>query len=407
MIQGIRRKFILIAMAVLSVVMIALAGVINLSNWINVRGEMSETLDSLANSPENSGRPDNRKRGRDRHMQNALDESRYFLVRLDGGGEYMITDATRAARESAEDLEEVVRAALASGKDTGMAGAYMYRISANGNGRGSAVFLNCETRLDAVHRLLLISGIACAGGIAAAWLLVVLFSRRAVQPLIRNAVQQKQFITDAGHELKTPLTVISANMDAMELKTGPNEWIDSTREQVSGMGSLVSNMIYLSRMDEDGAVLAREPVCLSDLVVQEAGPFQAMAEFAGKTMEIEPGKDLCLEGDRNALGRMVNQLCDNALKYSPDGDLITLRLEKAGREIRLTEENGLKEPMSAEALSHLFDRFYRPDASRSRESGGYGIGLSMVRAVAEKHGGKASAGITAEGRIRFTVVLPA
>ena len=407
MIQEIRRKFIRIAVAVLSAAMIALAVIINVSNWIEVRGEIRETLTGLAQSAGSGGRMENGpgKKGRDRHMQNTLDESRYFLARLSGNGEFSIVDASRASGESEEEMAEMVRTALDSGKNTGMTGHYMYLITED-RGKDTAVFLNIETRLDALNRLLLLSGVACAGGIAASWLLVVLCSKKAIQPLIRNAVQQKQFITDAGHELKTPLTVISANMDVLELNTAPNEWIDNTRKQLAGMSGLINNMIFLSRMDEDGAVLNREPVDLSALVRQEAEPFQAMADFMGKTFEAAVKDGIVLQGDRQALRRMVNQLCDNAMKYSPEEDTIRLHLDASGREIRLTEENSLKEPLSKEAVSHLFDRFYRPDASRSRDSGGYGIGLSMVRAVAEKHGGKAGAETKETGRICFTVCFP-
>ena len=406
MIQGIRRKFILIAVAVLSAAMIALTAVINISNRVIVQGELQETLESLSETDDRVQPGKNKKGGRQRRVQNAMYESRYFVVRLEGSEGYIITDSSRASGSTAEEQDEIVRAALASGSDTGMAGSYLYQIRDEGRGR-TAVFLNCETKMDSLRRLLLISVIACAGGILVAWFLVFLFSKRAIQPLIRNAVQQKQFITDAGHELKTPLTVISANMDALETETEKNEWIDSTREQVSNMRGLVNDMIYLSRLDEDGAALEKEPLDLSALLLEESDPFRGMAEFMGKTLEADAGSSLYVRGDRNALGRLVRQLCDNAVKYAPEGDEIRLRLVREGRELRLTEENGLAEPLSEENLSHLFDRFYRPDASRSRESGGYGIGLSMARAIAEKHDGRIRAELTGNGRIRFICTLPA
>jgi len=390
--------------AVLSAAMVTLAAVINISNWIQVRGEIRETLADLAENAGNNGKTekDGGRKGRNRHMQNALDESRYFTVHIFSNGAFSIADVSRSSGESEEEMTTIVREALNSGNRTGTKGHYMYLMTESG-GKNTGVFLNIETKMDAVNNLLLLSGIACVGGILIASLLVFIFSKKAIQPLIRNAVQQKQFITDAGHELKTPLTVISANMDALELKTEPNEWIDSTREQLSGMGSLVNNMIYLSRMDEDGAALAREDVDLSELVQQEAGPFQGMADFMGKTMEIDTENGIRIQGDRQALGRMVNQLCDNAIKYSPDGDLIRISLKKSGREIRLAEENCLKEPLSKDALSHLFDRFYRPDASRSRASGGYGIGLSMVKAIVEKHDGQIKVETDEENHIRFII----
>ena len=203
MIQGIRRRFILIAAAVLSAAMITLAVVINVSNWVQVRGEMRETLADLAESPVSSGRmsKETGKKRRDRHMQNTLEESRYFTVRVTPRGDFSVTDASRSSGETPEEMKEMAQSALASGSQTGMAGHYMYQITED-KASSFVVFLNVETKLDAVNRLLLLSGIACLSGIGIACLLVVLFSRKAIQPLIRNAVQQKQFITDAGHELK-------------------------------------------------------------------------------------------------------------------------------------------------------------------------------------------------------------
>ena len=405
MIQGIRRRFILIAVAVLSAAMIALTVVINVSNGAIVREELRETLEGLADSGEMM--PGGKVRGgRDRRLRNSLYESRYFLVRIEGR-EGRVIDSSRASGISEEERNEVILAALSSGKTFGMVNDYMFLVRNSGQLDTTAVFLNCETKMDGVRRLQLISVLACAGGIIIAWLLVFLFSRRAIQPLIRNAVQQKQFITDAGHELKTPLTVISANMDALELNTDRNEWTDSTREQVSRMRGLVNDMIYLSRLDEEGAVLEKETVDFSALVREEAKSFQGMAEFMGKVLEAETGDALFVRGDRNALGRLVRQLCDNAVKYAPEGDTIRIRLCREGRDIRLTEENSLASPLTDEALSHLFDRFYRPDASRSRESGGYGIGLSMVRSIAEKHGGRIRAERAGSDKIRFVCQLPA
>ncbi len=426
MIQRIRRRFIRIAVTVLAAVMIVLAAAINLANWINVRSEMQETLTALAERSERTIEG-NRRKNRDRHMQNTLEESRFFLVRITRRGNIVLTEASRITDLSTEELKELAQKALAGGKEagttddtaagttdsvtagtvTGMVDHYLYWIERDENGEGRAVFLDVETKLDGVQRLLLLSAAACAVCIGIAWLLVSLFSEKAIQPLIRNAVQQKRFITDAGHELKTPLTVISANMDALETETRGSEWIDNTRRQVSNMRDLVNDMIYLSRLDEDGTELLKENVHLSALLTETAEPFQAMADFAGKTMTIEAEEQLWVSGEAGALRKLISQLCDNAVKYAPEADRIEIKLTRAGREILLTEENGLTEPLSEEALSHLFDRFYRPDASRSRDSGGYGIGLSMARAVMEKHGGRIRAETTAEGRIRFICAFPA
>ena len=328
------------------------------------------------------------------------------MVDCNETGTFTITDASHIQDRTDEELQAIVLPALQSGQDTGRTGDYQYLIRWGNAGKGTAVFLNCETKFDAIRGLAILSGIACAGGIGIAWLLVFLFSERAIQPLIRNAEQQKRFITDAGHELKTPLAVISANMDALEIETEKNEWIDSTREQLGKMKKLVSELTYLSRLDEEDAALIQEEVDFSALIRTETEAFQGMAEFQGKALETEVEDGLVLTGDREALRRLISQLCDNALKYSPEGDTIRLSARRTGKVLCLTEENSLTEPMSEETLFHLFDRFYRPDASRSRESGGTGIGLSMIRAVTEKHGGQIRAELTKSGGIRFICDFP-
>ena len=273
--------------------------------------------------------------------------------------------------------------------------------------RGEMVLLlNVETKMDSVRRLLLVSALTCLGGILLAWLTMSLISSRAIQPMIQNVIRQKQFITDAGHELKTPLTVISANMDALSLTVQKNEWIEDTQKQVSNMRDLVNNLIYLSRMDEEGAHLQKEDLNFSELVTEQAESFQGMAEFMGKSFRLAVRKDIRLTGDRDALKRLISQLCENAVKYAPEEDTIELSLNQEGHTVRLVSENGLTEPLSPENLKHLFDRFYRPDKSRSRESGGYGIGLSMARAIMERHDGRIWAEQTDLGRIRFVCEFP-
>ena len=382
MINGIRRRFIRIALGVLSLAMILVVVIINTANWLNVQAELRGTMGALMESDrQNPG-----KGGPNRHMRNMLDESRYFVVHVGAGGETALQDRTRMMDADEEEINSIATQALRNGRESGFYGDYLYSVS-EGLGGKTAVFLNCETRLNSVRRLALISAIACAGCILIAWLLVALFSRRAIKPLVDNAIMQKRFITDAGHELKTPLTVISANMDVLTLETGPNEWIQSTQKQVANMRGLVNEMIYLSRLDEEDAKLKREDVDLSKLGREAAEPFVGMADFSGKAMTVEVEDDIRLIGDGAALQRLVSILCDNAVKYAPDGDTIRLILSRGKRDAVLKVENGIRRPLSQDQLAHLFDRFYRTDDSRSRESGGYGIGLSVAKAIVEKHGG--------------------
>ena len=405
MIRRIRRRFIRIALLVLALAMVLVALVINTVNWINTRAELTETLTFLTQNNGAPGRGFPGRGKRSRGLQNRLDESRFFSVHVTEADGLVLYDTSRVSDYGREELLAIAQRALDSGRADGFLDHYLFEIIDTDDGR-LAVFLNCETRLAARRKLALFSAGACAGGILLAWLLVSLFSRRAIQPLIDNAVQQKQFITDAGHELKTPLTVISANMDVLSLEAGENEWIHSTQKQVANMRGLVNELIYLSRLDEETSGLDMAQVDLSALVREVAEPFESMAEFASKSMTVSAGEGISIWGNAAMLQRLVSVLCDNAVKYAPEGDEISVALKDDGKRVFLRTENGLKVPMAQETLDHLFDRFYRADASRSKESGGYGIGLSVARAIVEKHGGTIRVRQTESGRLRFTAQLP-
>ncbi len=412
MIRGIRRRFMRIAIGVLALAMVLVAVIINGANWVNVRSELYETLGFLeemqaqkgAMGPGPRGDLPTRRGNPSRHLRNMANESRFFSVTVGDDGSCALGDTTHVSEEDADSLVELATRALAGGRTSGFWGDYLFRVNGQ-SGERVALFLNCETKLTRVRLLALISAVACAGCVLLAWLLVGLFSSRAIRPLVESAIQQKQFITDAGHELKTPLTVISANMDVLTLETGENEWIRSTQKQVANLRGLVGELIYLSRLDEEDAKLQKTEVDLSKLVAESAEPFVGMAEFAGKTLNVDVEDGVHMTGDGAMLGRLVSILCDNAVKYAPEGDTIAVILARSRKGIMLITDNAVLQPMSDETLRHLFDRFYRADASRSRESGGYGIGLSVARAIAEKHGGSIRVRQTPEGRVRFECML--
>lgn len=412
MIRGIRRRFMRIAIGVLALAMVLVAVIINGANWVNVRSELYETLGFLeemqaqkgAMGPGPRGDLPTRRGNPSRHLRNMANESRFFSVTVGDDGSCALGDTTHVSEEDADSLVELATRALAGGRTSGFWGDYLFRVNGQ-SGERVALFLNCETKLTRVRLLALISAVACAGCVLLAWLLVGLFSSRAIRPLVESAIQQKQFITDAGHELKTPLTVISANMDVLTLETGENEWIRSTQKQVANLRGLVGELIYLSRLDEEDAKLQKTEVDLSKLVAESAEPFVGMAEFAGKTLNVDVEDGVHMTGDGTMLGRLVSILCDNAVKYAPEGDTIAVILARSRKGIMLITDNAVQQPMSDETLRHLFDRFYRADASRSRESGGYGIGLSVARAIAEKHGGSIRVRQTPEGRVRFECML--
>ena len=426
MIRKLRLRFIRITVLTLTVAMVLVVAIVNVANLISVRSELSVTLSLLADSavpsvPEerddeirNDG---NARRGgpgnmndrfgdRNRHTRNMVSESSWFyaFVSEDGSiGAPVLADMAEMDEDTARSL---VQQALDSGKSTGYIGDYLFLVQQTLSSGTRVSVLDCETRLASVRTLALISGAACLGGILLALLLVSLASRRAVLPTIRNMEQQKRFITDASHELKTPLTVISTNMELLNMELPDNQWVRSTQKQTSALRRLVDELVYLSRMEEEHPALAMESVDLGNLLSETAEPFAAMAEFGGKEMRISADPGLRVTGDRASLQRLLSTLCDNAVKYTPEGGSIFAGATAEGRSAVIRVANTTDQPLTKEQCAPLFNRFYRADPSRSKEKqNGFGIGLSIAAAIAEKHGGAIRAAMEND-QLVLTCTLP-
>lgn len=267
----------------------------------------------------------------------------------------------------------------------------------------TVIFLNSERELQAVRSLLLLTIAIACGCLLGVFALVLLFSRRAIAPYLRNLSVQKQFITNAGHELKTPLTAISTSADVLAMEYPGDEWAENIQAQSARLARLIADLVTLSRLDEENPFPEKTEFSLSDAVWEIAEPFSSLAAAKGKrySQEIEDG--VLLTGDRQAVQQMVSILLDNAVKYSDEGGEISLRVSKAGKKAQIQVFNTCSGAESLD-ISRLFDRFYRADESHSNAVGGTGIGLSIARATAEAHGGSVRAEI-ADGGIRFTALL--
>ena len=408
MIKKLQRRFIRIAMVALAVAMVLVVLVVNAANWISVRKELMDTLSFL---PDSGGPWDReellgRMAGKNQHARNLLNESKWFSVSFDANGKQRFLNLMNMADPDEETALALAAQALQKGGDSGFLQDHLYQIRPGVHGESTVVLLDCETKLTAVRNLALISALACLGGIALALLLVVLASRKAIQPTIRTMEQQKQFITNASHELKTPLTVISTNMDLLQMEQPDSQWVKSTQKQTAQMRHLVDELVYLSRMEEENAPLAMEAFSLAQLLEETAEPFIAMAEYQGKTMAVDAQGDLALRGDRASIQRLLSTLLDNAVKYAPAEGGILVRARAEGRHLLLTVANDVARPLTQEQCRQLFDRFYRADPSRNKgKQSGFGIGLAIAAAIVEKHGGSISAAMEG-GRLVFSCRLP-
>lgn len=234
----------------------------------------------------------------------------------------------------------------------------------------------------------------------------ILLSWWATRPVEKAWRQQRQFLSDASHELKTPLTVILSNaelLDAAALSDRPARWADNIHSEAVQMKSLVEEMLTLARADNMVRTAVFSEISLSDVAADCALAFEPVAFEAGKSLDYQITEDVTVLGDRDKLRQLVSVLLDNAIKYGADGGAISLSLQKTERQAKLVVSNP-GEPIPPQQLSRLFERFYRADASRGEQSG-FGLGLPIAQTIAEEHGGSLKAESDALST-RFLYTMP-
>ena len=408
MIKKLQRKFILITMGSLALVILLLLSSINIINIFQVNNRLDGVLTILS---ENQGRFPKFEPKRDpRHdprfgyqmNEETQFETRYFTVEVKENGTIIKIDTSHIAAVSFEDAEEYTEEVLEKSKNKGFIDIYKYVIVDQPNGY-LLIFLNCRSQFQTATLFLLTSSILALLILFLVFILVTIFSKKAIKPIIENIDKQKQFITDAGHEIKTPLAIISANADVLELTTGENEWITSIRNQTTRLNILVKNLLILSKMDEANIKLIFAEFNLSEVVLKTTSSFESIAESQNKKLEMNICKGLKLNGDESSIQQLVSILVDNAMKYSNENGTIKVSLSETKKGANLKVYNTV-DIIDKNDLNKFFDRFYRSDSSRSRETGGYGIGLSIAKSIVEAHHGKIT--VTGEDKsICFKVLI--
>ncbi|MBQ7615363.1 MAG: HAMP domain-containing histidine kinase [Butyrivibrio sp.] len=441
MVKKLRKKFVITAMLSLLLILVIMIAVINLVNVYQMTRDADNLLSILTTNDgffpmmldENRQLPppdgdsdtstgDERFRGRkdfmfldpndpfafgmlnDMRSREMPYQSRYFWVKYNSSGEVEEVDTMHVAAITEDDAKTFASDVYGSSRKKGFYHSYRYKVADRSVGGKIIVFTDITTGIINAYKLLTQSLLIGAFTLIAMFILVFLFSGQAVAPVVESLEKQKRFITDAGHELKTPLAVISANVDVLELESGKSEWSTSIKNQVKRMNALVKNLLTLSRMDEERMHVVYSDFDMSATIKETATSFEAVAEASGKKyfMDIEDG--IHITGDKSAINQLASLLLDNAMKYSSDNGSIHVILSK-DKNIHFEVSNTC-DCIPQGNLDRLFDRFYRADSSRSRETGGYGIGLSVARAIAMSHGGNIEAIRDGDKLIRFVVTLP-
>lgn len=413
MIRKLKKNFILTAMTGITLMLVLLLGTINIINICTIYDEIGETLDILSESVDKSlsefeGGNDDEDFSFGDFMENPKSErdmilsSTFFVVEFDMDGNPIYTNVKQAASLTDEDAIALAEKVVTHHKMSGGHGKYQYHISLSDHTQ-TVVFLDISEEIVSYIRVLLLS---CATGLIG-WgimlAMVVLLSNKAIAPVAESIEKQKQFITDAGHELKTPITVIRSNIEALELFTEKTEWSDNVKNQSQHLAELVQNLLTLSRMDENPKPCTEE-ISISSMLQEELNAFQPGMEEKGIVLTCDIEDNIFLRADSQRIQNLLTILIDNAVFYTEAGGHIGVTLSGKKQHFTLQIKNTCP-TLPNVPPEKLFERFYRADEARDQSDGKCGIGLSIAKAIVEAQKGSISANYISSNEICFSVKI--
>ncbi len=412
MIKNLRRKFIIVSMLSTLMVLSIIMGIVNAMNYRRISEQTDRLTKILA---DNDGKfddgvmelqkPEGMIAPRAKMPMEFSPETpfstRFFSIKIDDNGKVVSSDISKIASVDEEQAAKYAKEVLENGEETGFQEVYRYRKVATDDGT-LVIFVDCRQSLENFQHFTQISITVAALGLLAVFILVVFFSKIVFRPVQETYEKQKQFITDASHELKTPLTIIDANTEVIEMEMGDNNWTQSTRHQVERLTSMTEQLVMLSRYDEEHRTVEKKSFSLSDAVREAAEPFEVLAKTKEMELECSIDENIEIHGNEKEVRQFVGILLENAVKYSSEKGRISLSIHGTGKKVQLTVENPVDDIKKGN-LDVLFERFYRLDSSRNSKSGGSGIGLSIAKAIVQRHKGKISA-FSRDGK-SLTVVI--
>lgn len=403
MIGKLRRRFVAMGfLAAFTVLAVLLATALGLS-YKQVLTDTDRVIDLIAQSG-GIWEKQNATDGEDELGPETFYETRYFTVWLDQKGKLNSLNAVNVSSINTATAksyaEEVFRQKQARGtKNSFRFGAY------SGPAGYMLVFVDMSKQLATFSRFLRSSLVVALGSLLSISILLALFSSRAVRPIAESYEKQKRFITDAGHELKTPLTIIDADCTVLEMEGEDNEWVRDIQLQTKRMSRLTQDLIYLTRMEEDGPGLQNLPFSLSDLARDIIQEFQAPALASKREVKSQIPDYLTARGDEKEIRKLLSILLKNALSYADGEGPVEVICEKTGKSILISVRNPA-ENLPDQAVHHLFDRFFRADPSRHSDTGGSGLGLAIAEAIVAAHQGNIYAEKHENNVLEVVVKLP-
>ena len=407
MIKKIRRKFILIAMCSVFAVLTLIIGIINVVNYVQVVNNADKLVDVILDGNGGFGGEDIPSGGETERPRPPMSpetpfETRYFGVELNNDGQVVSVNVDKIVAVSEDEAKEYAVKLNQRGSTSGFYGNYRYGVKSTVFGGKLYIFVDCTRELVGFNNFLWISIAVGISGYAVVFLLVYVLSEKILTPITESYSKQKQFITDASHDIKTPLTIISADAEVLEMQHGSNEWTASIKSEVKRLTALTEKLVFLARMDEDNALKITD-FSMSEAVAEMVNSFEAVALSHETPLVCSIQDNISYCGDEVMIRQLVSLLIDNAIKYSETKEQIEVKLCEVFNKLQLTVKNK-NNNLPDGSLDYLFERFVRTDASRNSETGGHGIGLSVTQSIVNAHKGKITAK-KEKGYVYFVVTL--
>ncbi len=406
MFRKLRLKFIGIATLSVLIVLVIVLGSINLITYRNAISDIYTRLDFISKNSDTILKTEEIEKMKNKEITPETQyDTRYITVMVDSSGNIVDFNAEHIAAIEDSEISDFIAYAVSRDSVRGIFIydnlSYAYLKTPMGD-MVKLTIMDCTRSVSTVNYLMRFSIYIGILSMLFVILILSIFARRVVYPYIKNSEAQKEFITNASHELKTPLAVISANTEVIEMINGKSEWTDSTVKQVSRLSELISQLVVLSRLEEkQDIVLSDVDMSAETKSVMES--FKSIAETQGITLKTDIADDIHVQADQKGLRELVNILMDNAVKYCDENGTVDVSLSKKGKNAMFIVSNDYAAGEGVD-YKQFFERFYREDKSHNSEKQGYGIGLSMAESLVRMFKGKISVNYK-KPVISFTVIL--
>ncbi len=402
MFKKLRTKFIVMSMVAITIVLFSIIAVINIKNYYVINKNADSILLFIIN---NEGKfPKDKNNFPNIISPETPFETRFFTVTLNSDGDIIFVDIDKIAAIDEDTAIKYTMDLYRNNKKSGFKNDYKYKLFQTSRGDMVYIFLDCSRSLTTFRDFLHASIIISLVGLLFVLLLVHIFSGIIMKPVDETYKKQKQFITNASHELKTPLSVIGASCEVLEYNCSENEWIQNIKDQVNKLTLLTDKLVFLSKIDEESKNYLMTDFSLTEVFDDAIKSYISVASVQNKVFKYNLDPNVSYYGDMSMIKELINILLDNAFKHSNSEGNIKVELTSVGKTRKITVSN-TADDLPIGNIDMIFERFYRIDSSRNIQTGGHGIGLSIAKAIVELHKGKISA-ISPDGKtIIITVNL--